>query len=192
MSTTTRPVTADELLVMPHRDEHGNDCRLELIRGEVKRMSPTGRTHGKLCLKLGAVLLDFVESNDLGEALGAETGFTVGRDPDSVLGADIAFVSKERLKGAEDADKFFPFAPDLAVEVLSPDNRAGELREKIALYFSAGSRMVWVVNPKRRTVAVYSSPHEVRVLGEQDTLEGGDVLPGFGYELSELFGAAKQ
>ncbi|HEV3470714.1 MAG TPA: Uma2 family endonuclease [Pyrinomonadaceae bacterium] len=192
MSTTTRLITADELLVMPHRDEHGNDCRLELIRGEVKRMSPTGRTHGKLCLKLGAAILDFVESNDLGEALGAETGFTVERNPDSVLGADIAFVSKERLKDAEDADKFFPFAPDLAVEVLSPSNRAGEINEKISLYFSAGARMVWVVNPKRRTVAVYSSPDEARILGERDTLEGGDVLPGFSYELSKLFSAVKR
>ncbi len=192
MSTTTRLITADELLVMPHRDEHGNDCRLELIRGEVKRMSPTGRIHGKLCLKLGAVLLDFIESNDLGEALGAETGFTVEHDPDSVLGADIAFVSKERLQDAGDADKFFPFAPDLAVEVLSPGNRAGEMNEKISLYFSAGSRQVWVVNPKRRTVAVYTSPAEVRVLTEQDALDGGDVLPGFSYELSKLFGAVKR
>ena len=192
MSTTTRLITADELLSMPHRDEHGNDCRLELIRGEVKRMSPTGRTHGKLCLKLGAVLLDFVESNDLGEALGAETGFTVEHNPDSVLGADIAFVSKERLKGVEDADKFFPFAPDLAVEVLSPGNRAGEITEKISLYFAAGSRQVWIVNPKRRTVSVYRSPDEVQILGEQDTLDGGDVLPGFSYELAKLFGALDQ
>lgn len=192
MSTTTRLITADELLVMSHRDEHGNDCRLELIRGEVKRMSPTGRLHGKICLKLGAALFDFIESNDLGEALGAETGFTVEHDPDSVLGADIAFVSKERLQDAGDADKFLPFAPDLAVEVLSPGNRPGEMNEKISLYFGAGALQVWVVNPQRRTVAVYSSPTEVRILGEQETLEGGDVLPGFSYDLSKLFSVVKR
>jgi Uma2 family endonuclease len=192
MSTTTRLITADELLVMPRRDEHGNDCCLELIRGEVKRMSPGGGTHGKLCMKLGAVLLAFVESNDLGAVFGAETGFTVERDPDSVLGADAAFVTKERLQSVEDEDKFLPFAPDLAVEVLSKSNTVAEIDEKIALYFAAGSRQVWIVNPKRRTVAVYSSPFDVRIFGEQDTLEGGDVLPGFSYELSKLFSSVKR
>ncbi|MDQ3803002.1 MAG: Uma2 family endonuclease [Acidobacteriota bacterium] len=192
MSTTARPITADELLVMPHRDEHGNDCCLELIRGEVKRMSPGGGTHGKLCLKLGAVLLAFVESNDLGTVYGAETGFTVERDPDSVLGADVAFVTKARLQGVGDEDKFLPFAPDLAVEVLSKSNAVAEIDEKIELYFAAGARQVWIVNPKRRTVAVYRSPIEVRILVEHDALEGGDVLPGFSLKLSELFGALKQ
>jgi Uma2 family endonuclease len=192
MSTTARLITADELLVMPHRDEHGNDCRLELLRGEVKRMSPGGGTHGKLCLKLGAVLLAFVELNDLGTVYGAETGFTVEREPDSVLGADVAFVTKARLQGVEDEDKFLPFAPDLAVEVLSKSNTVAEIDEKIELYFAAGSRQVWIVNPKRRTVAAYSSPFDVRILAEQDTLDGGDVLPGFELRLSELFGALDQ
>ena len=192
MSTTTRLVTADELLVMPHRDAHGNDCRMTLIRGEVKTMSPTGGTHGVLCVKLGAVLLDFVESKNLGAVFGAETGFIVEKDPDTVLGVDVSFVSNERLAGVENFDKFMPFAPDLAVEVLSPGNRAKEIDEKIALYFAAGSRAVWIVNPKRRTVAVYSSAVEVRTLGEAETLEGGDVLPGFGYELSRLFASVKR
>jgi Uma2 family endonuclease len=161
MSTTTRLITADELLVMPHRDEHGNYCLLELIRGEVKRMSPTGITHGVFCSKVNSALESFVTANDLGIVCGAETGFIVERDPDSVLGADVAFISHERLAKIENPDKFGPFAPDLAVEVLSPGNRPGEIAEKVALYFGAGARAVWVFNPKKRTTAVYTSPTDV-------------------------------
>jgi len=172
---------------MPRRDGHGNDCRLELIRGEVKSMSPTGGTHGYVCLLLGGIIMQFVRTHGLGKAFGAETGFIVGRHPDSVLGADIAFVSRERLKTVENLDKFLPFAPDLAVEVLSPGNTAVEMDEKVALYFGAGSRMVWIVNPKRRTAAVYTSPFDVRILSEEETVDGGEVLPGFRLPLAQLF-----
>jgi Uma2 family endonuclease len=192
MSTTTRLITADELLVMPHRDEHGNDCRLELIRGEVKKMSLTGGAHGILCAELAFVIGSFVKPRGLGMVFGAETGFLVERNPDSVLGVDAAFVSSERMKGVENLEKFIPFAPDLAVEVLSPSNTVSEMKQKIALYFAAGSRMVWIVSPKQHTVAVYTSPLEVHILGEHDTLDGGDVLPGFSLKLSELFGALDQ
>ncbi|MCA1618309.1 MAG: Uma2 family endonuclease [Acidobacteria bacterium] len=192
MSTTTRLITADELLVMPHRDEHGNDCLLELIRGEVRRMSPTGITHGVICTRVGGDLRSFVEANDLGVVCGAETGFILERDPDTVLGADAAFISHERLATVENPDKFGPFAPDLAVEVLSPSNTRREMEEKIALYFGGGARAVWVFNPKKRTAAVYTSPSDVRVFGEQDVLEGGEVLPGFRLELAKLFAVGKK
>jgi Uma2 family endonuclease len=192
MSTTTRLITADELLVMPHRDERGNDCRLELIRGEVKRMSPTGITHGIFCNEVGAEIRDFVNAKDLGVVCGAETGFMVERDPDTVIAADVAFISHERLARVENPDKFGPFAPDIAVEVMSPGNTTREMEEKVALYIAAGARAVWVFNPKKRTVAVYGSPSDVRVLGEADTLEGGEVLPGFKLELSKLFAKVKK
>lgn len=192
MSTTTRLITADELLGMPRRNEHGNYRILELIRGELKTMSPTGVTHGILCVRVGAALNSFVEEAGLGVVCGAETGFIVERNPDSVLGADAAFISNERLKGVENIDKFAPFAPDLAIEVLGPGNTVKEIEEKISLYFAAGSRAVWVFNPKRRTVAVYGSPFDVRILSEQETLDGGDVLPGFTLELSKLFAAVKK
>ena len=133
-----------------------------------------------------------MEANELGMTFGAETGFVVERDPDSVLGIDASFVSSERLKSVEDFDKFLPFAPDLAVEVLSPGNTVTEMDEKIAMYFAAGSQLVWIINPKRRTVAIYTSPFNVRILGEHDTLDGGDVLPGFGLELSKLFAVVKK
>jgi Uma2 family endonuclease len=192
MSTTTRLITADELLVMPHRDENGNDCRLELIRGALKVMSPSKPLHGIVCARIAAALINFVETNDLGVAFGAETGFVVERDPDSVLGADAAFVSHERLATVEDFDKFFPYAPDLAVEVMSPSNTTREMDKKVALYFGAGARAVWVFDPKKKTAAVYTSPTDARVLNEQDALEGGEVLPGFRLELSKLFAVGRK
>ena len=192
MSTTTRLITADELLVMPPYDENGNQCRFELIRGELKVMSLAKPLHGIVCARVAAALTNFVEANDLGMAFGAETGFVVERDPDSVLGADGAFVSHERLATVDNFEKYLPFAPDLAVEVLSPGNTVREINGKVALYFAAGSRAVWVFNPKKRTVAVYSSPSDVRVLNEQETLEGGDLLPGFTLDLAKLFAVGKK
>lgn len=192
MSTTTRLITADELLVMPPYDEDGNQCRFELIRGELKVMSLTKPLHGVICARLAAALINFVEANDLGMAFGAETGFVVERDPDSVLGTDAAFVSHERLATVENLEKFFPFAPDLAVEVLSPGNTRREMEEKVALYFAAGSRAVWVFDPKKRTAAVYTSPSEVRVFGESERFDGGGVLPGFTLDLARLFAVGKK
>src|SRR3712207_5653401 len=183
MSTTTRLITADELLVMPRRDEHGNQCRFELVRGELRTMSLAKPLHGVVCARLAFKLGGFVEEHDLGETFGAETGFLLERDPDTVLGPDVAFVSHERLAAVETFEKYFPFAPDLAVEVLSPGNTVREINEKIATYFVAGAQAVWVFNPKKKTAAVYNSPTDFHVLNETDALEGGDVLPGFRLEL---------
>ena len=191
MSTTTRLITADELLVMPPYDEDGNQCRFELIRGELKVMSLAKPLHGAICSRLNINIGVFVEERDLGETFGAETGFLVERDPDSVLGADVAFVSHARL-AAESFEKYFPFAPDLAVEVLSPGNTASEINEKVAMYFAAGSRAVWVFNPKKRSASVYASPTNSRVLKEHDILDGGEVLPDFKLDLSKLFAVGKK
>ena len=192
MSTTTRLITADELLVMPPYDENGDQRRFELIRGELRVMSLGKPLHGIICARIGSALFRFVEANDLGMAFGAETGFVVGRDPDSVLGADASFVSHERLATVENFEKYFPFAPDLAVEVLSPGNTRREMEEKIAMYFAAGSRAVWVFDPKKRTAAAYTSPADVRVIGEGEAFDGGEVLPGFTLDLAKLFAVGKK
>ena len=192
MSTTTRLITADELLVMPPYDENGNQCRFELIRGELKVMSLGKPLHGIICARIGSALFRFVEANDLGMAFGAETGFVVEHDPDSVLGVDASFVSHERLATVESFEKYFPFAPDLAVEVLSPGNTRREMEEKIAMYFAAGARAVWVFDPKKRTAAAYTSPSEVLVLSEHEKFDGGEVLPGFTLDLAKLFTVGKK
>lgn len=192
MSTSqTKLMTADELDALPTYGP-GGDRRYELIRGELKEISPTKPLHGIICARIAFHLFGFVEEHDLGEVFGAETGFLVETDPDSLVGADAAFVSRERLATVENFEKFLPFAPDLAVEVLSPSNTAQEMDEKVALYFAAGSRLVWVFNPKRHTVAAYRSPFDVRILGEKDALDGGDVLPGFNLDLAKLFAGTKQ
>ena len=191
MSTSqTKLMTADELDALPTYGP-GGDRRYELIKGELKVMSPAKPLHGIVCARLTIRLGGFVEEHNLGEVFGAETGFLVETDPDSLVGAGAAFISNERLATVERFDKFFPFAPDLAVEVLSPGNTVQEIDEKVALYFAAGSSLVWVFNPKRRTVAAYRSPLDVRILGEHDTLDGGEVLPGFSLDLSKLFANLK-
>ncbi len=186
MSSMIKLMTADELLEVP-KYVKGSDYRYELIRGELKKMSPTKPLHGIVTARLTNVLGRYLEADETGELFGAETGFLVEQNPDTVLGIDIAFVSNERLATVESYEKFFPFAPDLAVEVLSPSNTVDEIDEKIAFYFAAGARLVWIVNPKRRTVTVYSSPRNPRVYAGGETLDGGAVLPGFRYELAKLF-----
>lgn len=187
----TKLMSADELLLLPTY-VNGCDRRYELIRGELKIMSPTKPLHGIICARLTIELGKFVQEHDLGELFGAETGFLVETHPDTVLGTDAAFVSRARLATVESFEKFFPFAPDVAIEVLSPGNTVNEIDEKINFYFAAGARAVWVFNPKRRTVAVYRSPFEVQILSEQETLEGGDALPQFRLDLAKLFATVKR
>jgi Uma2 family endonuclease len=192
MSTTTRLITADELLVMPPYDERGNQCRRELVRGKLITKELFSLAHGILCADIGAALGTFVEAHDLGLVFGTGTGFIVEHEPDTVLGIDISFVSHERLRQVEHLDDYLPYAPDLAVEVLSPGDTADETSARIRLYFAAGAWAVWVFNTKERTTAVYISPTSVRVLNEQDTLDGGEVLPGFTLDLTKLFAVGKK
>ncbi len=117
MSTTTRPITADEFLLMPD-----NHMRNELIRGEVKSMTLPGGRHGKIGSKILRLLGNHVEANGLGDTFNAETGFLIERNPDTVRGADVAFVRRERLDQITNWDKHIPFAPDLAIEVVSPSD----------------------------------------------------------------------
>lgn len=190
-ATLTKLVTAEEFMLMPSFDRaSGGDARMELIRGEVKRMSLTKPRHGLVCIALSTPLATFVAENALGYVFGAETGFQLESNPDTVMGIDVAYVSHEQVADLGDLasfDKYFPFAPQIAAEVLSPSNSANEMEEKIALYFAAGARLVWIVNPKRNTVAVYETPYGMKLLTINDTLTGGDVLPGFALPVAKIF-----
>jgi Uma2 family endonuclease len=183
MSTRTRLITADEFLCWP--DEPG--FRQELIRGEVVTMTLPGGEHGEIALQIGYLILAHVKPRKLGKVYAAETGFIVERDPDTVRGADVAFVAAERLTMITNRKKHLPFAPDLAVEVRSPNDRDAEVEEKVQLWLSAGSQIVWTVDPDDRTVVVHRRGAEPVTLREDDEIDAGDVIPGFRCRVSDFF-----
>ena len=183
MSTQTRLITADEFLVWP--DEPG--FRQELIRGEVVTMSLAGGLHGKVASKILRLVGNHVEAARLGETYAAETGFIVEHDPDTVRGADVAFVGNVRLVLITNPVKHIPFGPDLVVEVLSPNDRYGEVEEKVRMWLAAGSQLVWVVDPEARIVVVYRPRAEPVALREDQEVDGGDVIPGFRCRVADFF-----
>ena len=181
MTTTDQLMTAEELWNLP---DHGRRC--ELVRGELRELPLGGCEHGAIAANVGVSLGQWVHTHRLGSVL-ARTGFIVARQPDTVRGADIAFVSKERIPASGLPRNFFPAAPDLAVEVLSPGDTVGEVEDKINEYLTAGTRLVWVVNPRLRTVTVYRPGPQIAVLKEADSLSGEDVVPGFTCDVRDLF-----
>ncbi len=137
---------------------------------------------------MAGLLWDFVEPRKLGWVFGAEGGFQIGRDPDTVRAPDVAFVSAARMPATIPAG-FFPGPPDLAVEVLSPHDRASEVLAKVSDWLEAGCPLVWVVDPENRSVTVYGQQKETHILHLPDVLNGGDVLPGLQVELAKIFPA---
>jgi Uma2 family endonuclease len=182
MRTKSTPFTADELFTMPD-----DGFRYDLVRGEIRRMPPAGSEHGAVVMNLGSPVHQFVKAHNLGVVFGAETGFKIASDPDTVRAPDLAFVRRESIPEAGIPQGYWPGAPDLAVEVVSPSDTYTEVEEKVSDWLNAGARLVLVLNPRRRTVAVYTSPTDVVRLTESDTLNGGDVLPGFTCRVAELF-----
>lgn len=182
MSATIQTMTADELFMMPD-----DGFRYDLVKGELRKMTPPGSEHGALTARLTVALGHHVEVNNLGVVFGAETGFKLASNPDTVLGPDLSFVSNERIPATGIPIAYWPGAPDLAVEVISPGNTRREMEEKISEYLAAGVSLVWVVRPKQRTVTAHRSGQETQTLTESDTLDGQDVVPGFQYSIARLF-----
>ena len=175
------PVTAEQLAELP-----GDGLRRELVDGEILTMPPTGWVHGVVSAAVVHRLRSWVREHDLGYAVGAETGFVLGRRPDTVRAPDAAFVRKDRMAGASPAG-FAELAPDLVVEVLSPSDRASEVTRKALAWVHAGVRLVWVVDPEVRAVTVHG-PGGIALLDDPAAvLDGGDVLPGFTLPLAVLF-----
>lgn len=180
----TKLVTAEELL----RDYHDQHC--ELIEGRVVSMSPTFIEHGDISNEIAYLLNVAVRKSQHGKLLIAEAGFLVSRKPDTVRVPDVAFVTHERLAEAAVTKGFFPGAPDLAVEVVSPSDTAPRVHEKARMWIEAGCRAVWLVWPDDRSVTVYRSLDDVRILTGDAILDGGDVVPGFSHPIAQFFGDA--
>jgi len=180
MATTQHITTAEQLL------QASRLGRCELVRGELMLMTPAGFRHGRIACTVAAILRDFVHPRGLGVVLGAETGFQIGHQPDTVRAPDVAYVAAKRIPQTEPAG-FFPGAPDLAVEVLSPGDPAGDVLAKVQDWLDAGCRAVWVVDPKTRSVTVYHTRRQIVVLSESETLDGGEVLPGLDVNVADFF-----
>ena len=150
-------------------------------------MSPAGARHGQIGMMLGIFLGQYVLKHNLGRIYTSDTGYYLARDPDTVRAPDVSFVSCERIPLEGPPEGFWPFAPDLAVGIVSSSDTAEEDMTRVSDYLWAGTRLVWVVQPATKTVTEYRSFSQVRVLTEEDTLEGGEVLPGFACPVAEIF-----
>lgn len=182
MTTQPQTLTAEDLLRM-----QDDGFRYELVRGEPKKMSPSGHKHGKIALRFAWRLAQYVEANGLGIAYAAETGFLLSANPDTVRAPDAAFVSRKRVEEVGDVEGYWPGAPDLAVEVISPGDTYTEVEEKAVEWLDAGTRMVIVIDPRKSTVTVYHSRTDIAILTEENALDGRDIVPGWTMRIRELF-----
>ena len=182
MSAMATLMTAEQLIRLPR-----GQFRYELIDGELKQMSPAGHNHGRIAMRLSAPLAIYVNEKGLGEVYAADTGYKLKSNPDTVRAPDLSFIVQRRVDEVGEAKGYWPGAPDLAVEVLSPEDSVNYIEQKVGEWLDGGSRLVWVVSPKLRTVTVYRSRTEIHVLTENDSLDGGSVVPGFVYPIAKLF-----
>jgi len=176
---------ASEIRTAEELARAGDVGRCELVRGELRMMIPPFAEHGRVTMNLGTPIDIHVKAQGLGTVFAAETGFLLARDPDTVRAPDVAFVRSDRDPTPERG--YYPGAPDLAVEVLSPDDRPGYVLDKVAEWLEAGALAVWVVDPRERSVTVHTPSAAPIVLSRTDTLDGGDVLPGFAIAVGEIF-----
>lgn len=173
-------MTAEELIKLPR-----GRFRYELVKGELLTMSPAGEEHGAIALALGAELYAYVKANKLGLVYAAETGFKLESNPDTVLAPDVSFIARERV--GQISKKYREGAPDLAVEVISPNESPSKIEKKVGQWLQLGARVVWVVNSQSRSVTVYRPDGTINVLSESDELTGDDVVPGFKISVSDVF-----
>jgi Uma2 family endonuclease len=181
MPQTKRLITAEEFA-----EFHEEGYRHELVEGRIVRMSLPGFRHGRVVVRIASLLDDHVRKLRLGQVV-AESGYTLARNPDTVRGPDVSFVRRERIASTGAPDSFWEGAPDLAVEVISPSNRAGNLRRKIDEYFGRGTQIVVVVDPLNESVTVHRRLAPPIISSGEDELDVSDVIDGFRCQVRELF-----
>jgi Uma2 family endonuclease len=175
--TTTRVITDEELLRLP---KDGN--KYQLVDGEL-RVSPAGWAHERVVARLTARLAAWVEAHGLGDVLGSNTLYVLPGG--NRRAPDLSFVATGRLLGAA-GSVWLALSPDLAVEIVSPNDSAREVMDTVGEYLAAGVRLVWVIDPERRSAAAYRSPTDVREIAPTGNLAGDELLPGFLCPLSEI------
>lgn len=179
--TTPQLLKAEDLYGLP------DGYRYNLIRGELIRSPYMVWGQGLAASTIGWRIGGYVDEHRLGAGFAAGTGFILARDPDTVLAPDFGYVRAERLTPDLPEDEFLPFAPDLAVQVVSPTDVMTEINDKVVNYIDAGAELVWIVDPWQRVVTVYHSDGSAQVVREGDEIDGGDVLPGFSLPVREIF-----
>lgn len=173
-------LTGEELFNM------GDVGRAELVRGELIQFMPTGHPHGCVESNLAMLLGAFVKTHNLGRVLTGETGLYTQRDPDTVRGMDVAYISHERLAQVK-STSFLDVAPELVIEIMSPSDSWTEINDKIEEYFEVGVKLIWIVNPKRKRVHAYHSFTELDLFNTEDMLTGGVVLPDLEIRVADIF-----
>ena len=177
MALATKLITAEELFCMPDQG------RSELIEGEVRTMTPASAQHGRVAGRLAVSLGAYVDRQGLGVTLAAETGFIIRRNPDTVRAPDVAFVRTERWNNPKG---YFPGPPDLAIEVISPNDRYSEVKSKVADWLQAGTLLVIVVDPEQQSAEMFTSTSTLNI-DINGSLDGGTVVPGWSLPLRDLF-----
>lgn len=178
----TRYVTVEEFMQFP-----ATANREELVRGEVRVNPPPFTAHGVVNMNVSGILRNYVREHRLGMCFADGTGFQLPNLEHTVRGPDAAFVAADRLPPEGIGPGYLRIAPDLVVETLSPSDTAWEIDEKVDDYLSSGTRVVWLIDPRTRRVTIVSADGPVRWVREGDTLDGGNVLPGFACAVSALF-----
>ena len=179
--TIEKLITGEELQAM------GDIGPCELIDGRIVMMDATGSEHGEIEGNFYEAIKNFARPHNLGRVQVGEVGIYISRNPDRVRAADVLFISLERYAQQKNKRAYLEVAPELIVEILSPDDRATEVNKKLRDYFSIGVQLVWVVDHEEKTVLAYHSLTAVRAFAINDTLTAEDVLPGFAVPLSQLF-----
>ena len=175
-------LTADDLAKQPD-----DGTRYALVKGVLQKMPPAGFEHGICAAEIGSRLNLHVRTHQLGYVCGAETGFKIAQNPDTVRAPDAAFVRQASIERQGIVKGYWEGAPDLAIEVISPGDTYAEVSEKVEEWLTAGCRMVWVINPRRETVEVYRPNVDFTILHRTDTLDGGDVVEGFQCRVQDIF-----
>ncbi len=150
-------------------------------------MAPAGNVHGRIAMNIGTPLHQHVGTNGLGVVFVAESGFKISSDPDTVRAPDTAFVRQEHVEAVGDVEGYWPRAPALAVEVVSPDDRFSQVEEKVTDWLAAGTRMVIVADPPGKALTVRRSEKEALIHFEGETVEGGEVVPGWTLPVADVF-----